>query len=308
MKRWLLPASAAVLVLIACGAGVKPAPRVTEAEARVASLHTIVARRQATALAQARRLVDDFAAPPGARRDRAKRDHGGILHRSGRRPFGETVGAVRFWRLREPLATAVAFVKAHDPHGFVVFDSGYGNQRARGRVPAARYLMRTLASPSARVEGASRYLNETIAALPGRTVIRVEADVTWIYPRSPTERVPTGTTEVAVRAPKVSVDVKNPAKVARIIRWFDALPVYPPGIAAACPAVGYVDITVSFRTADGTRVAHASVPPASANICDPIRFTIGGQQRRALIDRAYGPSFARRLQQLLGVHLLHTHR
>jgi hypothetical protein len=31
MKRWLLPASALVLVVTACGAGAKPAPRVTEA-------------------------------------------------------------------------------------------------------------------------------------------------------------------------------------------------------------------------------------------------------------------------------------
>jgi hypothetical protein len=29
MKRWLLPASALVLVVTACGAGAKPAPRVT---------------------------------------------------------------------------------------------------------------------------------------------------------------------------------------------------------------------------------------------------------------------------------------
>jgi len=31
MKRWLLPASALVLVVTACGAGAKPAPRVTAA-------------------------------------------------------------------------------------------------------------------------------------------------------------------------------------------------------------------------------------------------------------------------------------
>src|SRR4051794_32276450 len=37
MKRWLLPASALVLVVIACGAGAKPAPRVTEAGAQVPS-------------------------------------------------------------------------------------------------------------------------------------------------------------------------------------------------------------------------------------------------------------------------------
>ena len=35
MKRFLLPASALVLVVTACGAGIKPAPRVTQTAARV---------------------------------------------------------------------------------------------------------------------------------------------------------------------------------------------------------------------------------------------------------------------------------
>jgi len=35
MKRFLLPASALVLVVTACGAGAKPAPRVTQMAARV---------------------------------------------------------------------------------------------------------------------------------------------------------------------------------------------------------------------------------------------------------------------------------
>lgn len=38
MKRWLLPASALVLVVTACGAGAKPAPRVTEVVGRLERL------------------------------------------------------------------------------------------------------------------------------------------------------------------------------------------------------------------------------------------------------------------------------
>jgi hypothetical protein len=38
MKRLLLPASALVLVVTACGAGARPAPRVTEVGARLQGL------------------------------------------------------------------------------------------------------------------------------------------------------------------------------------------------------------------------------------------------------------------------------
>jgi hypothetical protein len=39
MKRFLLPAGALVLVVTACGAGVEPAPRVTEVAAPLIRTH-----------------------------------------------------------------------------------------------------------------------------------------------------------------------------------------------------------------------------------------------------------------------------
>ena len=299
MKRFLLPASALVLVVTACGAGAKPAPRVTDVGAHVPTVRVIVARRERAALREARTLEHEFVPPPGARRDRAKRDHGGILHRSGRGPFWENVRALRFWRVHEPLRAVVTFLKAHDPRGFGLLDSSYGIQRPH----YARYLMRTLGSPAIHVREASRYLDETIAALPGRTVIRVEARVAWIYPRSPKEKVPSATRKIVVRAPKGSRTVTNPAKVAQIVAWFDALRVSPPGAMAVCAAVGRPDITLSFRSASGAQLAHARVPAPAPGVCDPIRFRIGNRARRPLIDDASNLSMARRLERLLDLHL-----
>jgi hypothetical protein len=302
MKRLLLPASALVLVLTACGAGAKPAPRVTEVGARTPSVRAIVARREAAAMRDARKLVREFVPPPGAHRDRARQDHGGILHRSGIAPLGESVVALRFWRVREPLATVVAFLRAHDPKGFRLAASTYAS-----RPP--HYLLRTLAWPASRYREPTRYLNETVAALPGRTVIRVEAKVGWIYPRSPRETVPSRTSEIAVRSPKGTFDVKSPAKVARIVRWFDALPISPPGIAIACPLILAAHATLSFRSAGGAWLALATVPLAApANICDPIGFKIGGRPQKALIDSGPGTSFVRRLGRILGVQLVRTRR
>ncbi len=116
--------------------------------------------------------------------------------------------------------------------------------------------------------------------------------------------MPAATREIVVHTPKTTRAVESAAKVARIVRWFDALPVSPPGIAVACPLILAPQIRLSFRSAEGARLAQATVPATSAGLCDPIGFRIGGKAERPLIDGAVGPSFVRRLQRLLGVHLV----
>jgi hypothetical protein len=294
MKRLVLPATALVLVVTACGAGAKPAPQPAEAGAQLPSVHELVAERRNAALREARRLVREFVPPPGARPDRAQRDHGGILRRSGPEPLGEDVGALRFWRVRKPLKAVVAFLKAHDPHGFRNLSATYGS-----RLP--HYLIRTLAN------GRGRYLDETIDALPGRTIIRVEAKVAWVYPRSPREKVPPRTTKIVITAPKTSANVTDPVQVAQIVRWFDALPISPPGIAIACPLEIGPDITLSFRSTTGAWLAQSKLPPRAASICDTILFQIAGTTMKPLIDGNVRDSFIRRLQRLLGVQLVRTY-
>src|SRR5215467_12194572 len=98
MKRFLLPASALVLVVTACGAGTKPAPRVTEVDARLMpNVHVLAARREHAAAREARRLLREFVPPPGARRISAPANYGGALRRSGAGPSGEAVDVHRFW-------------------------------------------------------------------------------------------------------------------------------------------------------------------------------------------------------------------
>lgn len=284
MKRVILPASALVLVVTACGAGAKPAPRLSAVEARQPSVHALAVQRKRAALGEARRMVREFAPPAGARATREPRGYGGVLRRYGPAPLGEIVDVHRFWSVRKPLAAVAAFVRTHRPRGLQRSSATYGSN-------APHYLTWSFSSPS-------RYLDLTAVALPGRTVLRVDALVLWLYPRSPSERVPSGTREVVVYTPRLTTKVTDPAKVAEIRRWFDALPVSPPGIALACPLLIRPTITLSFRTADGVRLAHAAVPDARAWICDPIGFTIGGRTERPLIDRPHGESFVRRLERV----------
>lgn len=282
MKRLLLPASALVLVVTACGAGVKPAPRVAEAATKLPSVHALVVERKRAALREARSLLREFVPPRGARRSRR-----GNVNFGAPAPLGEFAGAHRLWQARGSLDAVVAFLETHDPRGFRDLSSTYGTQRPHS-------LIRTLA------HGPNRYLDETVVALPGRTLLRVDARVAWVYPRPATEEVPAATREIDIRTPAESRGVKSPAEVATISRWFDALPVSPPGIVVACPAEpAFADsISLSFRNSAGTQLAHATVPATRAWFCDPIGFTIGGRPQRPLVDRSSGESFARRLLRL----------
>lgn len=301
MKRLLLPASASVLVLAACGAGAKPAPRVTELAARPPTVHAIVVARTREATREAKALLRRFAAPPGARPlSRRPAGDGGVLAQSGPESAAEIVDVHRFWSVRAPLKAVAAFVRAHRPLGFARFGTEYGSS-------LPHYLMWGFAWPG-RSRVPRRFLDVTAVALPGRTVLRVDAKAVWIYPRSPAERVPAPAREIVVRAPRVDVSVTRAAEVSRIVRWFDALPLSPPGIHLPCPLSPVTRITLSFRTADGSPLAQAEVPPTSASICDPIGFLIGGRAQRPLADRPDGASFVVRLQRLLGVRLVETYR
>lgn len=300
MKRFLLPAGALVLVVTVCGAGVEPAPRVTETAAQVSSVRTIAARREHAATREARKLLREFVLPPGAHSAREPRSYGGVLRRPGPVPVGEVVAAHRFWSVRKPLATVAAFVRTHRPHGF-------GGSGATPGPSVPHYLTWSFTWPPDS-HRPTRYLNVTAVALPGRTVIRVDAQVLWIYPRSPSERVPAATREIVVRAPKDSAKVTDPAKVAQVVDWFDALPVSPPGIVLSCPLEVAARITLSFRDAGGAWLAQATVPSTPAWVCNTIGFRIGGQTQKPLVDSDIRESFVRRLQGLLGVQLIGTYR
>lgn len=298
MKRWSLPASALVLVLIACGAGAKSAPQVKAAGARLPSVRALAAQRRRAAHREATRLLREFVPPPGARSMRELPNYGGVMRRSGPGPLGEEVAVHSFWSVRKPLGAVTAFLRVHPLRGFEPSGSTWGSRKPH-------YLTLSFRRPE---REPALYLDVTSLGLPGHTLIRVDAQVEWTYPRSPSERVPATTREIDVRAPEVALDVTSEEKVARIVRWFDALPISPPGIAVPCPLAVAPDITLSFRDVHGDRLAQAKLPPSFAWICDSIAFTSGGEQQAPLIDRPHRPSFARRLQQLLGVQLVRTRR
>lgn len=304
MRRLLLQASVVVgLVLVAWGAGAKPAPQLTAIAAARPNVHVIAAHRKRAATRAAERLLSEFVLPTRARRIAQPHGYGGVIRQSGPEPPAELVDANRFWSVRKPLVGVVDFVTAHQPRGFRSSGPTYGPR-------APRYATWSFVSPAGKHTVPSRFLDVTAVRLHGRTVLRVDAKVVWIYPRSPSERVPSRVREIVIRAPKVSRKVTNPADVGRIVRWFDALPISPPGVAMLCPLVPGAGITISFDTARGALLAQAKAPPTPAWVCTQIEFTTGRHSQRPLIDRSMSrrASFVGRLQRVLGVRLLLRYR
>jgi hypothetical protein len=198
-----------------------------------------------------------------------------------------------------------AFVRAHRLHGF-------GHFGALWYTGKPHYLAMGSSWPAAPDSIPRRYFDVTVVGLPHVTVLRVDARVVWTYPRSPGEKVPSGVRRIDVRIPRAhrvrTVRVRDSGKVARIIRWLDALPVSPPGVRVPCLGGARGDIELSFRNARGAVLAHATVPRSSAGSCDPIAFAIGGHSQRPLVDGFTRESFTARLGRLLGVRLIENLR
>jgi hypothetical protein len=79
------------------------------------------------------------------------------------------------------------------------------------------------------------------------------------------EVLPAGVSEVDVHSSRgISRRVTDPATVAKIVRWFDALPIAP-STQYYCPFIRYrPPTTFYFRNTSGALVAHARTPGAAA--------------------------------------------
>jgi len=277
MKRLVLLGIAVMLVCAAAGTAAPP------------SVKAIAAARRHAAAESAQKLLREFVRPAHTRlangRDFHRLATGGLA--------GEVADAHQFWITHAAGSAVVAFEKAHVPPGF-------SGSRAESR--SGTFTQLVFVWP--RRGAASRELTVSVVQRSTRTIIQVDADVMWVYPRSPRERVPSGVAEIDISAPRFSRTVTETAKVRQIVRWFNALPIYPPGVGAYCPLIAFSRIRFTFRDASGGRVASASVPRVKAGICDAITFAIHGKQQTSLVDQAHRHGFVDRVQKLLGAHLL----
>ncbi len=291
MKRLLPWGTAFVLVVTACGAGAKPAPQATSDPVHDRpSLHAIAAARKRTAEHEAETLLKRILLPAGVRRIREP----AVLSRGdiGVSILNEIAYRHAFWRVRLPLDSVYAFVKAHPLRGFR-YGGGGGLYRSLD-------FYNGVAGPK------QRLVTVAMVRSAGKTLLRVDAGVAWIYPRSPHEVVPAGVRGIDIRNGRLRRRVTDPARLTRIVRWFDALNVVQPGTnVVGCPLILASRVTFVFRSAGGAELASAVAPSAPASGCYPIEFTIGRKRQTPLIDSTSRKgAFVYRVQRLLGVRFI----
>lgn len=290
-----------LLVLTACGAGTKPALHaVAVKQLRRPGVNAIAAERRREAGREAERLLHRIALPRGTRHTHEPAGVD-VLSRSGLGTSMLTEFAERhgFWRVRAPLAGVVGFFKTHSLRGF-------DQPSSAGSVPGQRPVWRSLDfdGPVAGGRPMQRMFTITVVALHGSTVLRIDAGAAWIYPRSPREVVPAGVRRIKIRDEDAERLVTDPAKVARIVRWFDGLNVAPPDAHVICGATIASRARFVFRSASGARLATAVVPSRPGDGCSPILFSIGGRRQAPLVDATFGRrAFVNRVQRLLGLRL-----
>ena len=117
----------------------------------------------------------------------------------------------------------------------------------------------------------------------------------------PATHIPAGVRTIVVHSSSrgISRRVTDPAKVAKIVRWFDALPKAPRGVYY-CPLIRYrPPTTFEFRGADGALLTRARTPGSAA--CGfSIDYSVGGLKQKPLLAER----FLVKVGRLLGLRLV----
>lgn len=271
-----------------------------------------LAQRDATRMLAALRLPRGAVLlrrkPPGVNRD---------MLETG--PFlGDAANAYRSaWWLLPPktsMASAIAYVKAHPPHGARVTGSGSGYDSS------GLTLLSVLFSwPPVPGRLEDRDLRVTaIRVRGGRVAALAEAQSDWVVLRSG-EQVPAGVRTVAVTyqrpptrpadrrpGPTSRVLITRPASVRRAVDLVNSLGVTQP-VAGSCPALALPSgkLTVDYlakRNSSPLASAQLTLWANTATIgtgnrCDPIELQIHGRAQHPL----RGASFARQILTLAGL-------
>ena len=121
----------------------------------------------------------------------------------------------------------------------------------------------------------------------------------------PATRIPAGVRSIDVHVARgPSRHVIAPAKVAKIRRWFDALPTAPRVGIYHCPLIRYrPPITFEFRSFSGAILARARTPGHAACGFSFDYRVLGAPQKPVLARR-----FLVRVERLLGVRLVPRYR
>ncbi len=309
MTRAVLLAVVAVL-LAGCGSSVRPTssgPRPFHpVPPKPTAYRFSAASNRIAAEENVRKLIHIVVVPPGALRVAKVPQSAPAWFRNQAKGFKQagTSTTHRIWIVRMPLKAVVRYIRSH--------------ARPRPR-PEARYRTggdRIGSRPSSSYEfppipgrSWSRYLNVEMTKLPdGTTAVLAQAGDEWNVTPPRAALIPKGVKQIQIvsrygkQPPNVDFGNSNAYDVASIVALTNGLGVVPHHLFCALFSAYGPIVSITFRAADGRRIARARVADAggsgASGPCNPLELTVG-KRTTALI----GADLLLRIQPMLGVDL-----
>lgn len=303
LRRALLPAVAAAVLLAGCGSGtgVRTGTPASTTRTSGSDPTTTAVHSRTAALALASSLLRRAVLPPGVHPAQAPAASLRSAPSSSSTP--DEAQATRFATTGQSMAATYAYLQAHRPPGSTAGMTGSGSA---GGTVTVKFLGDTFGGMPAGVDNAQLLLS--VAPLHGGgTGIRVDAQVTWLPTKPAAATVPSGDDVAVVSitetmpariwrheklpAPR-RVTVTDAATVRRLRAAADGLPMSLPG-PRSCPADVGTRYVVAF--------ARAGAPPDRtyvAGSCDLVSVT--GPSGRTIAILADSTGFDHAYRAVLG--------
>lgn len=274
------------------------------------------------ALAEAHRIVEAYAGPPGSSiADVEPSGLPGILTSPSQSDNASgTVGVVGWLIVPGTPQDALTWAQAHPPAGSTLGD--FSRSMADGKLGGPygdswefNYSRPTI---SASVLSKRMLTVETAKLASGKTVIRLQAEVDWLPTRPASEIVPPTATVLTVVATNLNdpraitksqttpTTTSDPAKVRKVADWVNALPMLGKDqMARSCPAGPGTHVTMTFRTGvDGPVVATLDTYPGP---CSDVELTLGGVKQAPLGSYTDDGELVQQVDALLGIQTCPTY-
>jgi hypothetical protein len=270
-----------------------------------APAHQGVAANRQAAVAEAGRLLTAVVLPAGS--TAVAQDPAGDTY-SLATPFigaffAAEVDRHAFWTTSASPAAAVALFQAHLPPGakLVSSISGGGSAGAAYAIGTTRLF----------VVGPVQVMLNAVTLITGLTGIRADAQVRYVSPRLPSQRVPLSARLVQVTKadigakPLVSLVVTQRAIVWRLARLVNALPFVGTHAGVfSCPSFGGPIDTFIFRARPAgpplATVSESAYTPTDPSPCASTTLVVRGHRLNSLLE---GGILLKRASRLLGVRL-----
>ena len=293
---------------VGCGAQRGPvSPGTTSQSPSPAASAPALPPRQC-AEADAKGILAAFVPPAGARRLTSDPAAASLLRQPPTYPgMRNLVDDVSFWRVAMAPTDLLDWEAAHLPRQFESGSGGTGPWGSGGYMNGPEYFDGSWSLPTVYWVLPDRTLLVAVEAIGnGQSVVRVDAQVTWLDRQPASERLPSAATIVTFTAVRGSASylppapapatITDPAKVRRIAALVNSLPLYPQGYPG-CPRDTGQQLVLTFRARPGGPAL--AVATARLGGCPAVTLTIDGRQQPPLTGAS---TLARETLQAAGLH------